>query len=172
MFVFFFCPVLSCVLFSFTVLSCFLPPCAAPIFFCLFLWKWFCSPTINQTSLSQSRGWFPFIVKHFWPVRKLFWLDQNIFHWRVKTGLNPKKAGGALTTPDPCGFSKSVSSKERVKPWFFVTFNIIISNIFPENFIEIPQVVHKIWSFSLPIFAIFIDFLTFPCYKETDDVNL
>ena len=50
--------------------------------------------------------------------------------------------------PDPphplCGFLKNVSSKERVKPWFSVTFNIIISPIFPENFIEIPQVVQKI----------------------------
>ena len=26
--------------------------------------------------------------------------------------------------------------KERVKFWFFVTFNIILSRIFPENFIK------------------------------------
>ena len=26
-------------------------------------------------------------------------------------------------------------------PWFFVTFDIIVSHIFPENFIEILQVV-------------------------------
>ena len=39
-----------------------------------------------------------------------------------------------------CGFSKNVSSQERVKPWFFVTFSIILSYIFPENFIEITQV--------------------------------
>ena len=44
----------------------------------------------------------------------------------------------------PCGFSKKVSSKRRVKPWLFVTFNIIISHIFPKIFIEIPQVVQKI----------------------------
>ena len=42
------------------------------------------------------------------------------------------------------GFSKIVSSKARVKPWFFMTFNIIISHIFTEDFIEIPQVVQKI----------------------------
>ena len=37
--------------------------------------------------------------------------------------------------------SKNVSSsKDRVKLWSSVTFNIIISHIFPENFIEIPQV--------------------------------
>ena len=36
----------------------------------------------------------------------------------------------------PCGFSKNLSSKERAKPWFFVTFNIVLKYIFPENFIE------------------------------------
>ena len=46
--------------------------------------------------------------------------------------------------PSPCGFSKSVSSKERERPWFFVTFNIILRHIFPENFIEFPQVVQRI----------------------------
>ena len=53
-----------------------------------------------------------------------------------KTHLNLKQP--------PCRFSKNVSSKERVKLWgFFVTFNIIISDIFPEYFFEIPQVVQK-----------------------------
>ena len=31
----------------------------------------------------------------------------------------------------PYGFSNNVSSRVRVKPWFFVTFNIIICHIFP-----------------------------------------
>ena len=43
-----------------------------------------------------------------------------------------------------CGFSKNASSREKVKPWIFVTFNIIISNFLPENYIEVPQVVLKI----------------------------
>ena len=35
--------------------------------------------------------------------------------------------------------------RKRVKPCFFcVTFNIIVSHIFPENFIEISQFVQKI----------------------------
>ena len=46
--------------------------------------------------------------------------------------------------PLTCGFSKNVSSKERVKPWFFVTFNIIPKHIYTSNFIEFPQVVPKI----------------------------
>ena len=57
--------------------------------------------------------------------------------------LTLKRLGGQFD-PLPLGFSKNVSSKEWMKPWFFVTFNIIISHIFPENFIEIPQVVQKI----------------------------
>ena len=44
----------------------------------------------------------------------------------------------------PCGFSKKFSSKERAKTCFFVTFNIIISHIISEIFIEISQVVQKI----------------------------
>ena len=78
--------------------------------------------------------------------------------------LNPKAAGGRQLDPPPspqCGFSKNISSKGRVKPWFILTFNIIISHIFPEIFIEIPQVVQKIWRISLSILAIFIDFHQF-----------
>ena len=53
--------------------------------------------------------------------------------------FNPKTAGrewggvGANLNP-PCGFSKNASSY----------FNIIISHIIPENFVEILQVVQKI----------------------------
>ena len=43
-----------------------------------------------------------------------------------------------------------------------MTFNIIIRHIFPENFIEVPQVVQKLLRTSLSILAIFIDF-----YKHT-----
>ena len=45
---------------------------------------------------------------------------------------------------NPNDFSKIVSSKEREKPWFFVTFNIILRHIVPENFIEFPLVLQKI----------------------------
>ena len=56
--------------------------------------------------------------------------------------LNLKQLGEVNLAPLlPCGFLKNVSSKEMVKPWFFVTFNIIIRHIFSENFSEIPQVV-------------------------------
>ena len=98
------------------------------------------------------------------------WVEEN-----QHAGLNPKMAGGESKYAPPCAFSKYVSSKKRLKAWFFVTFNIIISNIYPENFIEITQVVQNLWRISLSILAIFInflDFLTFPFYKETNDASL
>ena len=61
----------------------------------------------------------------------------------------------------PCGFCRNVFSGEMVKPWCFVTLNIIISDTFPENFIEISQFVQKIWRFSPSILTIFIDFTNF-----------
>ena len=70
--------------------------------------------------------------------------------------LTLKRLGGQFDPP--CGFAKNVSSKEQVKPWFFVTFNIIISYIFPENFIEITLVVQKISIIFLSMLAVFIDF--------------
>ena len=42
-------------------------------------------------------------------------------------------------------FSKNIFSRKRVKPCNFVTFNVIISHIFLENFIETYQVDQKIW---------------------------
>ena len=53
---------------------------------------------------------------------------------------------------------KYVSSRERVKPCFFVTFYIIISHIFSENFIEIPKFVQTVWRFS-PLIFIFVAIL-------------
>ena len=63
----------------------------------------------------------------------------------VKTNrLTLKGLGDQFDPPPSYGFSKNVSSRERMKPCFFVTFNIIIIHIFPENFTESPQVVQKI----------------------------
>ena len=48
--------------------------------------------------------------------------------------FNPKKAAGVNLTLLCVFFSKNIFSTERLKPWFCVTFNIIISHNFPENF--------------------------------------
>ena len=66
---------------------------------------------------------------------------MSILSGLKEVSTNPKKAGLVNLIPPPCGFSKAAFSRERVKPWFFVTFNIIIRHIFPENFIEFSQVV-------------------------------
>ena len=93
-----------------------------------------------------------------------------MFWETIRPLFNPKIAGGGH-----CGFSKKVFSRERVKPCFFVTLNIIISHVFPENFIEIPQVVQKIWIFSPSILTVFIDFSDFSHFvvvKKTNAVNI
>ena len=74
------------------------------------------------------------------------------------------------------GFQNYVLQREREgENLLFCDFYIIISQIFPETFIEIPQVVQKILRFfhsMLPIFIDFLSFLTFACFKETNDVSM
>ena len=67
---------------------------------------------------------------------------------------------GSQFGPPPYGFSKNTSPIERVKLWLFVTFNIniMISPIFPESFIVIPQVIQEICKISLSIFTFFMNF--------------
>ena len=48
-----------------------------------------------------------------------------------------------ICDPPHCSFSKNAFFRETMNPWFFVTFNIIISHIFSENFIVIRQVVQN-----------------------------
>ena len=59
----FFFPVVGCLLLSFSVVMLATSMRCAD-FFCLFcLYRsWFCSPAINQISLSQSKDWFPLIL--------------------------------------------------------------------------------------------------------------
>ena len=60
-------------------------------------------------------------------------------------------------------------SDESVELCFFTTFNIIISYIFPGNFIEIHQVSQETQIFTstiLTTFVNFLNFLTSTCYKN------
>ena len=94
------------------------------------------------------------------------------------TTLNPKNpSGGINLTPCPSppllhppilvAFPKiHPSCKKRVKPWLFVTFDIIISHNFPENFIKILQIVQNIWRLSLSVLAISVIFLNFLVTKK------
>ena len=55
--------------------------------------------------------------------------------------LTLKRVEGDNPLPPPTsGFSKNASPEARVKPWLFVTFDITISHILPENFIKVSQV--------------------------------
>ena len=125
-------------------------------------------------NLSQNTWKYPFEDEEYKDdsTNKKFFrvciLKLYVFRKRILTYLT-------LPPPPLPGFLKNVCSKEKVNPWFFVTFNIIISHIFPENFIEIPLVAQKIWRFFPSILTIFIDFLDFltnPCYKETKDDSI
>ena len=116
-------------------------------------------------SLRLQRGWLKLLIIIL--VSNAEEIIQGHFHnlsaQTVKWCLRPplvesRKSEFLIWTLPPCGFSKSVFSKEREKPWFFVTFNIILRHIFPENFIEFPQVVQKIWRNSLSILANFHQF--------------
>ena len=124
----------------------------------------------NKTFFVQF--WTPtFRKKNFFTNESHLKTIKKVFYFILKVlfVLNCK------TAAVPCGFSKNVSSKEREKACFFVAFNNAISHIFPENLTEIPQVVQKLWTISLSILATFInflDFLTFPCCKETNDLSL
>ena len=68
---------------------------------------------------------------HIFFLSILFWSNSN-----------PNKASGGRLIPAVV-FKKCIFS-DRMRPCFFVTFNIIISHVFPENFIEILQVLQKI----------------------------
>ena len=104
-------------------------------------------------------------------LRSAALLKMELCHGCFPVNFNPCLPGWFKLT-SPFGFLKNVSSTERVEPCFFVAFHIILKHSFPENFIEFPQVVQKIWRKSLSILAMFInflnilDFLTLPCYKE------
>ena len=89
-------------------------------------------------------------------------LKMIFFKGYFLSSLTLKRLGGGGGQFDPpCGFTKIVSSKERVEPWFFVTFSISIRHIFPDIFIEIHQVVQKLSRISLSTLAIFINFYQF-----------
>ena len=89
-------------------------------------------------------------------------LSLSLLYFFIKYSLIIKKLGGGGSIwPHLCGFSKNVFSRRRIKPCFFVTFNIIISYILTENFIEIPHDIQKTWRFSSSILIIFTDFSGF-----------
>ena len=82
-------------------------------------------------------------------------------------------------TPPPMplfqGISKRCVFHKKGESLFFVTFDIIISHIFPEDFMEISKIIQNIRRFSysqLTIFINFFYFLAFSSCKETNGISL
>ena len=101
-----------------------------------------------------------FFAEHLWTTAAvkviIETLDQD-----ANYVLTLKQLGGVSIWPLPCGFTKNVFFGERMGSWFFMTFNITINDIIPENFTEIPQLVRKIWRLSSLILTTFINYLDF-----------
>ena len=126
----------------------------------------------NQLS-NKNSYWIWIHALKLWPwnSEKLSTV-KHLLRAFIGIRLNPKRAGEPIWPI--LWLFQNASDRERLKPCFFVTFNIIIGCIFLENFIEIPHVVQKIWKFPPSMLTIFIDFfrfLAFHCYKETNDVS-
>ena len=95
--------------------------------------------------------------------------------------INAKQDGGRLNLTARCGFSKTLFSQREGKILFFCKFLIIEKHIFPEIFIENPQVVWKICGHLSSILATFINLLDFSHFllanklmnqRITDDVSI
>ena len=65
-----------------------------------------------------------------------------------------------------------ILSEGSVKFCFFLTFNAIISSIFPKNFIETHDVSQKIWIFTSSISTILVNFMDFFTLKKTNDISI
>ena len=102
----------------------------------------------------------------------MFERGNNTYNFRNFQKFATKERSWNFNLSIPYGFFKNVSSREKLKPCFFVNFNIIISYNFSENFTEIPQVIQKIWRFSQSIVTIFINFSSLPCYEGTNGVSM
>ena len=75
---------------------------------------------------------------------------ESVLYKKSKIVPKQMKFESAVLNPNlnqidpPCGFLKNVSTIERVELLLFVIFNNILKHMFPEKFIEFPQVLQKI----------------------------
>ena len=70
-----------------------------------------------------------------------------LLYQHYEKSLTIKRLGEGQFDPPVVFPNMHLLERER---WFFVTFNVIRSHIFPESFIEISQVIKKIWSNWIP----------------------
>ena len=131
------------------VIVCF-PGCDVIIFdinFIFLIMPIFCMTENSRQKLKSfeyEKSFLRWNRKHF----ASFW---NCFQWSQI--LSDLRVG-----EDSAAFSKDVSSRERVKLWFFVTFNIIIRHILQIwlKFIKNLNVVRKIWKCSPLVLTIYL----------------
>ena len=131
------------------VIVCF-PGCDVIIFdinFIFLIMPIFCMTENSRQKLKSfeyEKSFLRWNRKHF----ASFW---NCFQWSQI--LSDLRVG-----EDSAAFSKDVSSRERVKLWFFVTFNIIIRHILQIwlKFIKNLNVVQKIWKCSPSVLTIYL----------------
>ena len=95
-------------------------------------------------SFEHEKSFLRWNRKHFASFWKCFQWSQILSDLRVGEGS--------------AAFSKDVSSRERVKLWFFVTFNIIIRHILQIwlKFTKNLNVVQKIWKCSPLVLTIYL----------------
>ena len=79
----------------------------------------------------------------------------------VNLKINPKTVKEKSIWPNSLWFFQKCAFYRESETLIFVTFNVIIIHIFPENFVEIPQVFWTIWRLSPSILTIFVDTLHF-----------
>ena len=131
------------------VIVCF-PGCDVIIFdinFIFLIMPIFCMTENSRQKLKSfeyEKSFLRWNRKHF----ASFW---NCFQWSQI--LSDLRVG-----EDSAAFSKDVSSRERVKLWFFVAFNIIIRHILQIwlKFIKNLNVVQKIWKCSPLVLTIYL----------------
>ena len=70
--------------------------------------------------------------------------EKSVAVERFIRNLNPKLVEGGQLKTTRWGFIKIIFSRERAKPCSFLTFIIIKSHIFHENFIKISSAIQKI----------------------------
>ena len=135
-----------------------------------FLYDWMARVNLEMMTTNSIQS----NIKKRWDRLELSTLEL-LFTTETWSLINAWEAVGVKLTTNPAIFQKIFILQREGEVLIFVTFNTIINHIPPENFIKTPEVVQKLWRFSsskLTIFIIFFYFLRFPCYKDTNKVNI
>ena len=134
----------------------------------------------NNTNSSVALPNFVLSKYLFYFVAKIQEMMKNHgIYFNLKTVNSAAPLSPTPPHPPPMplfqGISKRCVFHKKGESLFFVTFDIIISHIFPEDFMEISKIIQNIRRFSysqLTIFINFFYFLAFSSCKETNGISL